>query len=148
MIKQKYQSVLDLGTELNIQNGDVSEENGVLKIKGTAKTQYEKNIIWDEIKAVGGQNPSDIKADIKVSDESVYHRHTVKSGETLGKIARHYYGDPMKYKQIFQANSDILKNPDLIYPNQELVISNYKTNKIKADNLGLYFIIEINLLNP
>ena len=112
MIKQKYQSVLDLGTELNIQNGDVSEENGVLKIKGTAKTQYEKNIIWDEIKAAGGQNPSDIKADIKVSDESVYHRHTVKSGETLCKIARHYYGDPMKYKQIFQANSDILKNPD------------------------------------
>ena len=122
MIKQKYQSVLDLGTKLNIQNGDVSEENGVLKIKGTAKTQYEKNIIWDEIKAVGGQNLSDIQADIRVSDESVYHRHTVKSGETLGKIAKHYYGDPMKYKQIFQANTNILKNPDLIHPNQELVI--------------------------
>ena len=119
---QKYQSVLVLGTKLNIQNGDVSEENGVLKIKGTAKTQYEKNIIWDEIKAVGGQNPSDIQADIRVSDESVYHRHTVKSGETLGKIAKHYYGDPMKYKQIFQANTNILKNPDLIHPNQELVI--------------------------
>lgn len=124
MIKQKYKSVLDLGTKLNIQNGDVSEENGVLKIKGTAKTQYEKNIIWDEIKAVGGQNPSDIQADIRVSDESVYHRHTVKSGETLGKIAKHYYGDPMKYKQIFQANTNILKNPDLIHPNQELVIPN------------------------
>ena len=122
MIKQKYQSVLDLGTKLNIQNGDVSEENGVLKIKGTAKTLYEKNIIWDEIKAVGGQNPSDIQADIRVSDESVYHRHTVKSGETLGKIAKHYYGDPMKYKQIFQANNNILKNPDLIHPNQELVM--------------------------
>ena len=122
MIKQKYQSLLDLGTKLNIQNGDVFEENGVLKIKGTAKTPYEKNIIWDQIKTIGGQNPSDIKADIKVCDESVYHRHTVKSGETLGKIAKHYYGDPMKYKQIFQANSDILKNPDLIYPNQKLVI--------------------------
>ncbi len=122
MIKQKYKSVLDLGTKLNIQNGDVSEENGVLKIKGTAKTQYEKNIIWDEIKAVGGQNPSDIQADIRVSDESVYHRHTVKSGETLGKIAKHDYGDLMKYKQIFQANTNILKNPDLIHPNQELVI--------------------------
>jgi len=122
MIKQKYQSVLDLGTKLNVQNGDVSEENGVLKIKGTAKTQYEKNIIWDEIKAIGGQNPTDIKADIRVADESVYHRHTVKSGETLGKIAKHYYGDPMKYKQIFQANINILKNPDLIHPNQELVI--------------------------
>lgn len=57
-----------------------------------------------------------------MADESVYQRHTVKSGETLGKIAKHYYGDPMKYKQIFQANINILKNPDLIHPNQELVI--------------------------
>lgn len=42
MVKAKYQDVLDLGQELNIQNGDVSEENGVLKVKGTANTQYEK----------------------------------------------------------------------------------------------------------
>ncbi|MFC4721865.1 LysM peptidoglycan-binding domain-containing protein [Geojedonia litorea] len=124
MVKAKYQSVLDLGQELNIQNGDVQEENGILKIKGTAKTQYEKNILWDKIKTIGGDSPKDIKADIKVEDESVYHRHTVKSGETLGKIAKHYYGDAMKYHKIFQANSDILKNPDLIYPDQELIIPN------------------------
>lgn len=124
MIKNKYQNVLDLGEQLNIQNGDVTEENGVLKIKGTAKTQYEKNILWDAIKASGGENPSDIKADIKVDDTSVYHRHIVKSGETLGKIAKHYYGDAMKYKAIFSANTDVLKNPDLIHPNQELVIPN------------------------
>lgn len=124
MVKSKYQSVLDLGKQLNIQNGDVQEENGVLKITGTAKTQYEKNLLWDKIKAVGGDNPSDIKADIKVADSSVYHRHTVKSGETLGKIAKQYYGDASKYQKIFGANSDILKNPDLIYPNQELIIPN------------------------
>ena len=63
-------------------------------------------------------------ADIKVADDSVYHRHTVVSGETLGKIAIQYYGDAMKYKEIFAANTDILKNPDLIYPDQELVIPN------------------------
>lgn len=123
-IKEKYQPVLELGQELNIQNGDVKEENGILKVWGTAKTQYEKNLIWDKIKAVGGENPSDIMADIKVADESVYHRHTVKSGETLGKIAKHYYGDTMKYQNIFKANSDILKNPDLIHPDQELIIPN------------------------
>ena len=123
-MKAKYQGVLDLGQELNIQNGDVKEENGVLHVSGTAKTQYEKNILWDAIKAAGGDNPSDIVADIKVEDDSVYHRHTVKSGETLGKIAKHYYGDAMKYKEIFAANSDILKNPDLIHPDQELVIPN------------------------
>ncbi|MDD7885646.1 LysM peptidoglycan-binding domain-containing protein [Flavivirga sp. 57AJ16] len=123
-IKSKYQPVLDLGQELNIQNGDVKEENGTLKVWGTAKTQYEKNILWDKIKEIGGENPSDIMADIKVADESVYHRHTVKSGETLGKIALQYYGKASKYQDIFKANSDILKNPDLIHPDQELIIPN------------------------
>lgn len=123
-MKAKYQSVLDLGQELNIQNGDVKEENGQLKIKGTAKNQYEKNLLWDEIKKVGGDNPSDIIADIKVEDTSVYANHTVQKGETLGKIAKHYYGKPMKYVAIFEANKDILKNPDVIHPGQELVIPN------------------------
>lgn len=122
--KAKYQKVLDLGEKLNVKNGDVQEENGILKIKGTTKTQYEKNILWDLIKEIGGEQPTDIKADIRVEDTSVYHRHVVKSGETLGKIAKHYYGDPMKYQAIFKANTDILKNPDLIYPDQELIIPN------------------------
>ena len=124
MVKSKYQSVLDLGQQLKFENGDVSEENGVLKIKGTAKNQYEKNLLWDKIKAVGGENPSDIQADIKVADTSIFARHTVKSGETLGKIAKQYYGDASKYQKIFAANSDILKNPDVIQPNQELIIPN------------------------
>ena len=120
--KAKYQGVLELGEALNIQNGKVEEENGKLKVWGTAKTQYEKNILWDKIKEIGGENPADIMADIKVADDSVYARHTVKSGETLGKIAKHYYGKASKYQDIFKANSDILKNPDIIYPDQELII--------------------------
>ena len=124
MVKAKYQGVLDLGEKLNIQNGDVSEKEGVLQVKGTAATQYDKNLIWDKIKDVGGDNPADIMADIKVADESVYARHTVVSGETLGKIAKQYYGEPGKYQKIFQANTDILKNPDVIHPGQELIIPN------------------------
>ncbi len=124
MVKAKYQDVLDLGQKLNIQDGDVSEENGTLKIKGTANTQYEKDILWDKIKEIGGESPSDLMADIKVANTSIYHKHTVKSGESLSKIAKHYYGDPMKYKAIFEANTGILKNPDVIHPDQELVIPN------------------------
>ncbi|MAU26677.1 MAG: LysM peptidoglycan-binding domain-containing protein [Muricauda sp.] len=123
-VKAKYQPVLDLGQKLNIKDGDVREENGVLKIKGVANTQYEKNVLWDKIKEIGGENPSDIKANITVADSSVYHRHTVQSGESLSKIAKHYYGDAMKYNKIFEANRNILKNPDLIHPGQELVIPN------------------------
>lgn len=123
-VKAKYQPVLDLGEKLNIKNGDVSEEAGVLKIKGEANTQYEKNVLWDKIKEIGGDSPSDIKANITVADDSVYHRHTVKSGESLSLIAKHYYGDPMKYTKIFEANTSILSNPDVIHPDQELVIPN------------------------
>ncbi len=122
--KAKYQDVLELGETLNIQNGDVKEENGQLQIHGTANTQYEKDLIWDKIKAVGGENPSDIMANIEVADTSVYHRHTVQSGETLGKIAKQYYDNPSKYQAIFKANTDILDNPDLIKPGQELIIPN------------------------
>ena len=123
-VKSKYQAVLDLGEKLHIKEGDVTEENGVLKVKGTAQTQHEKNLLWDKIKEIGGESPSDIVANIKVADTSVFHRHTVKSGETLGKIAKQYFGNPSKYQTIFKANSDILKNPDLIHPGQELIISN------------------------
>ncbi len=121
-VKDKYQPVLTLGEKLGVKDGNVTVEDGILKVKGQAKTQYEKNLIWDKIKAIGGDKPSDIKANITVADESVYHRHVVQKGESLSKIAKHYYGDPMKYKAIFAANTDILKNPDLIHPDQVLVI--------------------------
>lgn len=121
-VKAKYQPVLELGEQLGVKDGEVREEEGILKIKGQTQTQYEKDLLWDKIKEIGGEKPSDLKANITVEDESVYHRHVVKSGESLSKIAKHYYGDPMKYKQIFQANTTILNNPDVIYPEQVLVI--------------------------
>ncbi|NAS12080.1 LysM peptidoglycan-binding domain-containing protein [Poritiphilus flavus] len=123
-VKAKYQAVLDLGAQLGIKDGDVREEEGVLKVKGEAGTPYEKDLLWDKIKEIGGESPSDIKANITVGDDSIYHRHVVKSGESLSKIAKHYYGDAMKYQQIFSANTNILNNPDLIHPDQVLVIPN------------------------
>ncbi|MEX6625905.1 LysM peptidoglycan-binding domain-containing protein [Tenacibaculum salmonis] len=123
-MKAKYQNVLNLGQELNIKNGDVKEENGVLHVSGTAKNQYEKNLLWDAIKAVGGENPTDIIADITIEDTTVFANHTVVSGDTLGKIAKQYYGDAMKYNEIFEANNSILKSADAISIGQELVIPN------------------------
>ncbi|KGL61314.1 MULTISPECIES: LysM peptidoglycan-binding domain-containing protein [unclassified Polaribacter] len=123
-MKEKYQNVLDLGQELEIKNGNVKEVDGILHVAGTAKNQYEKNLIWDKIKEIGGDNPTDIIADISVEDTTIFANHTVKSGDTLGKIAKHYYGNAMKYTAIYDANTNILKNPDVIHPGQELVIPN------------------------
>ncbi len=124
MVKSKYESVLVLASKLYIRELEVQEENGKLKLSGTVKNQYEKNQLWDEIKRVGGENPTDIVADIKVSDTSALAHHTVKSGESLSKIAKQYYGDATKYNKIFEANRDKLKSADLIHPGDELVIPN------------------------
>lgn len=48
--------------------------------------------------------------------------YTVKSGDTLSKIAKEFYGDANKYMDIFNANKDKLSDPDKIKPGQELVI--------------------------
>ncbi len=46
--------------------------------------------------------------------------YTVKSGDTLSKIAKEMYGDSSKYQGIFEANKPMLKDPDKIYPGQVL----------------------------
>lgn len=50
--------------------------------------------------------------------------HVVKKGECLWIIASYpeTYGDPFKWRKIYEANRDKIKNPDLIYPGQRLII--------------------------
>jgi nucleoid-associated protein YgaU len=52
--------------------------------------------------------------------EAVFY--TVRSGDTLGKIAKEHYGNAGKYPVIFEANRPMLENPDKIYPGQVLRI--------------------------
>jgi nucleoid-associated protein YgaU len=46
--------------------------------------------------------------------------YVVVKGDSLSKIAEREYGDATRWRQIFEANSDTIKNPDLIYPGQQL----------------------------
>ncbi len=48
--------------------------------------------------------------------------YTVKSGDSLSKIAKQFYGDAQQWKRIHQANLDQIKDPNLIHPGQKLVI--------------------------
>ena len=124
-VKDKYSSVLALGEKIGIRDGKVEEgADGVLRVWGTADDTYQKDQIWDAIKAIGGSNPSDILADIKVETTDYYTKHTVVKGDSLSKIAKHYYDDMMKYKEIFEANRATLKDPDEIEVGQVLIIPN------------------------
>jgi|AntRauTorckE5430_2_1112549.scaffolds.fasta_scaffold00278_12 LysM repeat protein len=121
-LQDKYRSVLNMGEKFNTTDGYVEEADGHLRLGGTVEYLHQKDQMWDEIKRIGGENATDIMADIKVTNHSIYARHTVEKGESLSLIAKEYLNDVMAYKAIFAANSDTLEDPNKIFPGQELVI--------------------------
>ena len=48
--------------------------------------------------------------------------YVVVKGDSLSKIAQRAYGDGRKWRKIYEANKDLIKDPDLIYPGQSLRI--------------------------
>ena len=46
--------------------------------------------------------------------------YVVVKGDSLSKIAKREYGDAAQWKRIYDANRDLIKDPDLIYPGQTL----------------------------
>jgi nucleoid-associated protein YgaU len=52
----------------------------------------------------------------------VYETYEVKSGDSLSKIAKRVYGEAKEWRRIFEANTDVIKDPDKIFPGQKLKI--------------------------
>jgi len=123
MLKEKYDELLKLGETLQVKAGDVREEGGKLHIKGTAQYQFDKDLLWDKIKSYDNWE-NEIAADINVEKTDIYGVYTVKSGDTLSKIAKWHLGDARRYMDIFNLNKDILDNPDLIKVGQKLKLPN------------------------
>jgi nucleoid-associated protein YgaU len=48
--------------------------------------------------------------------------YTIRSGDSLSKIAKQFYGDAGQWQKIYQANKDKIKDPDLIHPGQKIII--------------------------
>ena len=48
--------------------------------------------------------------------------YTVRKGDSLSKIAKEMYGDASRWRMIYEANKDVIKDPDLIYPDQVFTI--------------------------
>ena len=54
--------------------------------------------------------------------ENIDRMYTVVAGDSLSGIAKKLYGDASKWRLIFEANKDTIKNPDLIHPGQTFKI--------------------------
>ncbi|PID61202.1 MAG: peptidoglycan-binding protein LysM [Gammaproteobacteria bacterium] len=105
-----------------VEDLDVKFENGkaILSGKASSAEAMEKAVL------IAGNNEGVSEVDVSglssdgPADNVVYY--TVESGDTLSKIAKEYLGDAMAYPQIFEANREVIKDPDLIYPGQKIRI--------------------------
>ena len=127
-LRDKYAYAIQTAKSLRME-GSADERDGKLYFHGTVGTQDEANKIWDAIKTIPDWR-NDIVADIKATgapaqaqaSSSQERTYTVKSGDTLSKIAKEMLGDANAYMDIFNANRDQLKDPDKIQPGQLLKI--------------------------
>lgn len=63
---------------------------------------------------------SGVTASVDSTAEKVGGTYTVQKGDSLSKIAKQELGDANAWKKIFEANSDVLEDPDKIFPGQTL----------------------------
>lgn len=122
-LREKY--AYAISTAKGKFDGNAQEKDGKLYFNGSVKSEAEKNEIWNAIKTIPDWH-NEVVADIKVTGGGAaapsVKTYTVKSGDTLSKIAKEHLGDANAYMKIFNANKDQLSNPDQIKPGQVLKI--------------------------
>ena len=113
-----------------LSNLDVQFDDGVATICGDCTSEAVRNsailvagniqgvekIIADDLRAPA---PAPEKAEEPVETVEYYE---IASGDTLGAIAKRFYGSASKYTKIFEANRDIISDPNKIYPGQKIRI--------------------------
>ena len=117
-IQALHNTVRELGIPVNGLQIDLAEQVIVEGETGNNADREKIILALGNVEGVGA-----VADNIKVLNpepESVFHE--VKKGDSLSKIAKDVYGDPMKYPLIFEANKPMLSHPDKIYPGQILRI--------------------------
>lgn len=90
-------------------------------VKGEAKTQADREKVVLAIGNIDHVAQVDDQMTVATPEpESKFY--TVKSGDTLSKISKEFYGDANQYNKIFEANVPLLKDANSIYPGQVLRI--------------------------
>jgi nucleoid-associated protein YgaU len=120
-LSTKYASVVAQAQALGVKDLQIKEAGGKLQISGATEYQMQKDLIWDAIKRESDWE-QEVQADIRPEKTDIWGVWEVKPGDSLSKIAKSAYDNASEYMRIFEANRNILKDPNLIQPGQKLVV--------------------------
>ena len=118
-LKDKYSKLTDYAQNSGVDNLSVVEKDNVLYVSGTA-TSIVKTKLWDIYNELDPDMRSGdlvLNIDEKAGGEEIYE---IAPGDNLSKIAKKYPN--MTWQKIFEANKDVIKDPDKIFPGQKIKI--------------------------
>lgn len=110
---------------LEVKDVEIELNDGVITVRGEAADQATREKVVMALGNLNGVAQVDDQMSLPADYEAAHAEptfYTVKSGDSLSKIAKAHYGDAMKYPVIFEANKPMLKDVNLIYPGQVLRI--------------------------
>lgn len=109
----------------DVDDLDVSFDDGTVTLSGSVDSQATKEkavLLAGNVKGVEQVNDSGLTVREPEPQEPEPVFYTVEKGDSLSKIAKAHYGDAMKWKTLFEANREVIEDPDLIYPGQRIRI--------------------------
>lgn len=82
--------------------------------------------VWD-VQKTPSEPEQDVPADLSfsvstTSEAPVSKTYTIQPGDSLSKIAKEQLGDAARWKEIFEANKDVIKDPNVIRVGQEITL--------------------------
>lgn len=105
-----------------IKDLKVAYDDGVVSLSGSADdaAAMEKAVLM----AGNVSGVAEVNAEALESPEAVekVEYYVIEKGDTLSAIAKRYYGEASDYPRIFEANREVIKDPDLIFPGQKIRI--------------------------
>lgn len=107
-----------------VNNLEVTFDDGVATLSGDCADQAAREkaiLLAGNVEGVERVDGDALKVPAGVQVEEVTY-YEIQKGDTLWKVATEFYGNGSKYTAIFEANREVIKNPDLIYPGQKIRI--------------------------
>ena len=131
IIRSEERAEKDIKARIEADNPGVSDlevqywkDRGLVRLSGKAESTEAREkaiLIAGNVEGVEKVEAEKLTAPAQEAEDKVDY-YEIRSGDTLSKLAQQYYGDPMKYPVLFEANREVIQDPDKIYPGQKIRI--------------------------